>query len=192
MFRHLYLLLAIFTLSACEASFEDLRSEPLNRAGETDPLVDPLATSPDAGAATGDSGYAGPEDLETVMNTGDAENEPNRETVIATGEVQARANYGGEGNISLVQLSDGSYELRFEDDFQVGGVPGPVVVLSLEATLGSSLESERGDVELGVLETDRGASSYVLPFAPGQRRYAWVYCKPFGLEVVRAELIDVN
>ena len=67
-------------------------------------------------------------------------------------------------------------------------VPGPVVVRASEDTLGSRLDPERGDLELGVLEQDRGASSYTLPFPPGPRTFVWVYCKPFGLEEARATL----
>lgn len=199
MFSLMFVLLVASTLTACEASFEDLRDNPQVRPGNIDPFVDPLANNDarDMGIddfdIDGTDGDAGPGDLEMSTDTIDAESSGmGEETVIAMGEIQAGPDYGGEGTVSLVQLAEGSYELRFEDDFRVDRVPGPVVVLSLEPTLGSDLDSQRGDVELGVLESNSGASSYSLPFAPGQRRYSWIYCKPFGLEVVRAELMELN
>jgi len=162
--------------AGCDASFEDLRP-----AGATTPLTDdPLAggASSGGGETTGDT------------TTADAElPEPGEERLVLQGQMMD-AGYAGEGTVSLFLLADGSWELRFEDDFAVDSVPGPVVVLSVEETLGSRIDPERGDLELGVLAQDTGASSYALPFPPGPRMVAWVYCKPFGLTVARALLME--
>ncbi|MEL6179047.1 MAG: hypothetical protein AAFS10_08840 [Myxococcota bacterium] len=162
-------------LGGCEASFEDLRpgGEPLT--------VDPLADDPLTGNTTTDGSTS--DDTTMVLP------EPGEELLVLQGQMEDQG-YDGEGTVSLYLQSDGTYVLRFGDDFLVDSVPGPVVVMTVEDSLGSRIDPERGDLELGPLERDSGPSSYALPFAPGPRMWAWVYCKPFGLDVSRARLME--
>ncbi|CAN0592616.1 unnamed protein product, partial [Laminaria digitata] len=109
---------------------------------------------------------------------------------VAEGPWQGRADYQASGTASLLMRADGQFELRFSDDFTVSRVPGPVVVLSRRESLSGGIQPQQGDVELGVQAERSGAQSYVLPAGADDRRYVWIYCKPFGLEVGRARLSE--
>jgi hypothetical protein len=112
------------------------------------------------------------------------------EHVIANGSWEGRDGHGGEGSVSLVRKADQSVELRIGEDFSASPVPGPVVVLSFRESLGSSIDSTAGDLDLGTLTSAKGAQTYAVPGGDGGRRYAWVFCEPFGVEIARAPLKD--
>ena len=80
--------------------------------------------------------------------------------------------------------------MRFSADFSVSGVPGPVVVLSRRPSIGTGIDASAGDVELGPQAARRGAQTYPVPAGADDRRFVWIYCKPFGIEVARAALED--
>ncbi len=100
--------------------------------------------------------------------------------------------YPAMGSSQLVQLADGGFALWFSEDFSTSAVPGPVVVLSTRAALGSRIDPGAGDLRLGAMNTVRGAQMYRLPEPPGDRRRAFVFCEPFGVEVAHAVLEDVR
>ena len=70
-------------------------------------------------------------------------------------------------------------------------LPGPVVILSSRESLGRSLDRDE-DLELGRLTSTRGAQTYSVPILDDGRRVAWVFCKPYGVEVARAVLTEVQ
>lgn len=155
--------------AACDASFTDLRPE----SARGQPV-----TRPDAG----ETGEPDP--------TPAPKPSPGEAAVIAAGTWTGRASYRAGGSAQIVMLEDGNFEVRFSDDFTVSRVPGPVVVVSRRDTLGTSIRPEEGDIELGVQAQPSGAQRYRLPAGADDRRFVWIYCKPFGLEVGRAELVD--
>ena len=159
------LLLPAFMLlvTACDAQFVDLRPE-----GSTTPPVTPDGNNP-----------GNPDNSGTGM-----------ESVIASGTWEGRASYDASGSADLVMLEDGSFEVRFGSDFSVSRVPGPVVVLSRRDSLAGGIRRGRGDIELGEQAERSGRQSYAIRAGADDRRYVWIYCKPFGLEVGRVELID--
>ncbi|MBK8010217.1 MAG: hypothetical protein IPK13_02655 [Deltaproteobacteria bacterium] len=150
--------------SACDASFHDLRPHS-SLSSEVD---DARPTA----LADGDGGV-------------------NEATVLRRGIFQGRTGHQGEGQIEIRQHQDGMLLLVFGDDFAASPVPGPVVVLSYRADLGLRLEPEQGDVDLGAPRALAGAQAYVLPEGTDDRDYVWIFCKPFGVEIARAELKDV-
>jgi hypothetical protein len=113
------------------------------------------------------------------------------ESILAQGCMTGRAGHAGRGLAALVRRADGEVSLRFGTDFSVSAVPGPVVVLSTRDSLGTSLQPGQGDQEIAVLLSASGVQSYRVPGGDAGRRYAWVFCKPFGVEVARATLVSV-
>ena len=108
--------------------------------------------------------------------------------VFASGTFEGRAGHAGAGTAELIREADGRVVLRFGSDFSVGGVPGPVAVLSSRDALGGAIDATKGDLHLGTLAASSGAQSYVVPGGDGGRRWAWVYCEPFAVEIARARL----
>ena len=153
-----------FLTAACDADFVDLRDEA---AQGLNPVESPDAGFIDVGPTQGD------------------------DDVLKVGDWTGRSDYSASGQASVVRLANGQLELRFSDDFRVDRVPGPVVLLSTRETLGRRLDPGAGDVELGRLQTERGAQTYQLPADVEDRTFAWVYCLPFGLEVARVSLEDL-
>ena len=106
--------------------------------------------------------------------------------MLASGSFGGRAGHSGQGTASLVRDADGSERLVFGGDFSVSGVPGPEVVLTSRDSLGTSIDPAT-DLDLGPLQSAAGAQSYPLADDEGRRR-AFIFCKPFGVEVALAVL----
>ncbi len=171
------LVVMLLAAAGCDAAFTDLRPQAV-----TNGPVDVDMGQPDEGGE-------GP-DVGEVPDAGDQPDlPPAMEQIIAEGMFVPRASYGGEGTATLVRLADGSHEVRLGPDFSTGSVPGPTVVLAREDSLGPTLDPARGDLELGVLASNSGASTYAVPGDPGDRRIVWIYCKPFGLQMSSAALV---
>jgi hypothetical protein len=117
---------------------------------------------------------------------------PASDTVLLRGTFSGRGRYSGAGGASLVQRTDGSFELVFAEDFSVSSVPGPVVVLTTRDRIGSRIDAGQGDLDLGTLKMRSGMQSYPAPAAGLTSMYAWVFCRPFGVEIARAELSEVS
>lgn len=178
-------LLTLVTLTGCEATFTDLRPEGAGLSG----LPGPDAMSRDAGPRD-----AAPLDLDATSGPDAATPDAaagNPATVLARGTWVGRADYRASGSVELIRRADGALELRLGADFSVSGVPGPVVVLSRREALGRRLDPSQ-DLELGPLTANAGAQTYAAPAGADDRGFAWVFCKPFGLEVGRAELVGVR
>ena len=111
---------------------------------------------------------------------------------LASGSWEGRTGHLGRGSAELYRTAAGKVELRFGADFSTSAVPGPVVVLSSRASLGNRVEPAKGDLDLGALKAASGAQSYPLPGGDGGRRFAWVFCEPFGLEIARAPLKEAK
>lgn len=200
-----------WALFACDAEFEDLRAEsargPVGPAtaddatgdgagdpgapadGEPDRPVGAVDGDPDPGAdGTGTDGDGpdgdGPGD--------DGPTDPDADTVVARGTWETRSNYVAGGSAELVMRADGGYEMRLSDDFETARLPGPVLVISSRGAIGGALSADAGDFELARLERLTGAQIHDIPSDPGDRRVAWIYCKPFGVEVARAFLEPVE
>jgi len=178
----------IVLLCGCDAAFVDLAAEPaaLSNDGGTLPGSDAGRTATDdagesaADAAMGDGGGV-------VVDAGSPVTPAER--VVSRGAVMGWAGHAGGGMVELVERGDTSRYLRFGADFTSSAVPGPVVVLSTRAALGVRL-APTTDVELGILGSPRGAQMYDVP-AGAPTDFAWVFCKPFGVEVVRAAMVAV-
>lgn len=155
--------LLLLLCAACEAHFTDLRPD--------------------------DGGFSGPPIDAGFLDVGPP---PATDETILAGTFSGRGRYSGSGGASIVQRTDGSFELVFADDFSVSSVPGPVVVLSTRASIGSRIDEAQGDINLGVLQRRSGSQSYEISSAALTAQYAWVYCRPYGVEIARAELMEVS
>lgn len=174
-------------LAGCEAKFHDLRPPDAVNGSPGDVGTggagDAAETGPSADSTGGDVSFA----------DGDTGDRPDSSTVeedagariVAEGTFEPR-DYEAQGTARLVELADGSWELRLGSDFQVESTPGPVVVLTTRETMGAEIKPGEGDKELDVLRSDSGADAYEVPGGPGSRRNAFIFCKPFGGEIGRA------
>lgn len=160
-------LLWVGLLSGCNTIYTDLRDAPL--VSDSGVHVD---SGLDAGndAAVGDAG---------------------EDQALLQGSFEGRTGYIASGTVELVQNGRG-LELVFGDDFDSQGVPAPVVILSTREALGTTVDAALGDLELGALQATTGAQRYPVPAGGEAARYAWVYCRPFQVEVARAPLLEVS
>ena len=106
---------------------------------------------------------------------------------LASGSFGGRAGHLAVGDASLFRGDEGRVELRFDSLFEVSQVPGPVVVLTSRESIGTTIDSGLGDLQLGPLSSYSGEQSYPVR-DPGDRRYAFVFCLSYGLEVARARM----
>lgn len=95
------------------------------------------------------------------------------------------------GNAALFRTDSGAVELRLASNFQVVDIPGGFVYLSERNTLGSGSTAINAatEADLGALARFTGAQNYAV--AQGQdagRNYAWIWCRPYSVEVARFEL----
>ena len=158
-------------LAGCDARFTDLRPQ-LARDGAAAAALGDARDLADAGDLAG-------ADLAAVDLAA-------ADPVLARGTFVGRAGHGGMGGAELYRRGDGRVALRFLADFRVTGQVGPVVVLTSRADLGNSLTAE--DLELGDLTAAAGAQEYLLPGSDGGRRNAFVWCRPFRVEIAKAPL----
>jgi hypothetical protein len=96
----------------------------------------------------------------------------------------------GRGGVELFAVSDGAWELRFDDSFLVTDVPGPVVLLTSHDKIGINIDPA-ADEQLGPLQRVTGAQVYAFDQDPCGRRNVFVFCEPFGIEVAEATLVEV-
>lgn len=178
-FSAVTLLVAVFA-SGCDATFTYKGALDLGMSG-----VMHDTTSPTSDGVAGDANDAN-DGQGPAVDVG----HPGVEETLADGTWQGWTGHQGAGGASLVRRADGRFELRLAADFSSSPVPGPVVVLSHRAGLGSNIDPALGDVNLGTLQAASGAQSYLLSGADGGQRYAWVFCQPFGIEIARALLED--
>lgn len=175
-------LMSALALAACDARFVDLRAAvavPDGSASGADGGVAPDAGITQDGGSVADGGPPSDGGLATSPDAG--------APVRYEGTWEGRVGYRASGGARVSRGQDGRFALELGADFTVSGVPGPVLVLSTRATLGTSIQPGMGDVEVGALRANSGAQTYDL----GERfnaAYVWVYCKPFGVEVARAGL----
>lgn len=175
---------ATLACAACDAEFIDLRSEAELADGGFLIRTDTGATPADGGTGTGIDGGR-PVDAGGRQDSGEAQG---GDTVLRQGAWGGRGAYRGSGEATVVRRASGEVELVFSDDFSVSRVPGPFVVISFRDQLGTGINPAVGDVELAPLARNSGAQTYIIPPGLEDREYAWVYCKPFGVEVARATL----
>jgi hypothetical protein len=154
----------------CDASFESFREA--------------IRHDVDASAAVSDAGRL-PEDAGSPGEPPDAGNAA--EDVLGVGSFEGRAGHTASGTAVFKRTASGLV-LELADDFRTQSVPGPVVVVSQRESLGGGLDPAQGDIELAVLSTRSGAQSYPVPEEGAASRYAWIYCRPFRVEVGRAPL----
>jgi len=162
-------LILCLSLAGCDAVFVD------NRPPELLPAADLAQASPAADLAGVDA---------TGLDLAAAS------MAFARGSFTGRAGHLGEGTGELLRYTDGQVALRFGDDFEASGVPGPVVYLTSRDTMGNQIDPGL-DLELGPLAQLSGAQLYAVPGGDGGRRNAFVYCKPFKVEVARAVLAEL-
>lgn len=172
------------TIIACDASYTSDRSR--SDAGSANlALADAEPTSDthaplDDGASSSDGAAA----VDGGVPAGGT---------FAAGNWEGRTGHFGTGSAQLFRRADGVIELRFSADFATNdGLPGGVVVLSRRESIGSRIDGSAGDLDLGELKVATGTQAYVVPGGDDGRRYAWVFCEPFGLEIARAAMEDVQ
>lgn len=173
----LFALLLASGLTACNASFDDLRP-PRDDSGldtasvpelgvDARHLLDGLRRDAVAdGQTQADAAQAGP---------------------ISRGTFGGLSGYQVKGEATVERQADGSYELLFSSAFSASSGPALVVVMSDRATLGT-IQTGQGDVRVGELKSNSGAQSYDLSAAAAVRRYVWIFCEPFGVDFGKAEL----
>jgi hypothetical protein len=111
-------------------------------------------------------------------------------TKLLEGTCEGR-NHACKGNAALFRTDTGAVELRLASNFQVVDIPGGFVYLSARDALGSGSTAIRPETEsdLGALARFSGAQNYSV--AQGQddgKTYAWIWCRPYAVEVARFEL----
>ena len=111
--------------------------------------------------------------------------------VLAQGDWTARTGHPASGSVELIQHPDG-VEVRFGADFESTPVPGPVILLTQRAEVGSSINVGAGDLEITTLTAASGAQSYFISEDVSDYKYVWIFCKPFGVEIARATLEEVS
>lgn len=109
--------------------------------------------------------------------------------VLSAGTFEGRTGYIASGSAQIVETGTG-FELIFGGDFDVQGVPGPVVYVSDREAIGRDVDPAR-DIDVGVLQASSGMQRYPVPAGAEDATYAWVYCRPFRVEVARAPLSPV-
>ncbi|MEM1347574.1 MAG: hypothetical protein AAGI01_03395, partial [Myxococcota bacterium] len=123
--------LALATLAlGCEAAFTDLRPDEDGAPLTFDPLLG--QDEEDQGDATSGDDSA----LDPVL-----------EEVVLQGSFE-RVDYDAAGGAQIVRLTDGTYEVRLDEDFFNAPIPGPVLVLTLEPSIGTTIDPRRGDIEI--------------------------------------------
>ena len=176
-------------LGGCHAEFIDLRPQSERNGDGTDmasmasamDLAQPPA--PDLsgvdlyGVDFSGVDFSTPPDLSPSPTSG----------VFAQGTMTCRSECA-TGTVQLKRNPDGSVELDLLSDFTTGGGPAYHVLLTSRSTIGTAINPSQGDLDLGPLKSDSGEQSYPVPGGDGGRRYAWVYCKTYGIEVGRAPL----
>jgi hypothetical protein len=176
--RYSIALVVMLTAAGCSAEFTDLR--PGDAAEQNN-----LTTNNPTGNNGVDASDAGTMTDSSRPDANASDSGPTSETLIATGDF-VNVDYETEGSAQYWQLGDGSYEVRLSMDFASQGVPGPALALSPRNPLGGSVAAD--ELDLGALTTDAGAQSYALPGNPADFAFAWIWCKPFGLDVAYAEM----
>ena len=193
--------------TACDSIFTDLR--PDDERGAPDAAVDAGldsgqgalvdggagapdaavfdALTPDAGGGAPDAGTSEPDAGAPVPDAGTSL----PDAVLARGTFEGRTGYNASGEVQL-RRRDGALEVVFGDNFDSQSVPGPVVILSRRDSLGNTIDPDAGDIELDVLRANTGAQTYSVPPEGADANYAWIYCRPFLVEVARSELLPVS
>ena len=85
----------------------------------------------------------------------------------------------------LLKLEDGTYAVRFEDDFEVTNGPDLFVYLGKDGTY------DKGAV-LGRLKGSMGGQNYIIPSSIIATAYneVWVWCRAFGVKFGSAQLLS--
>jgi hypothetical protein len=110
-------------------------------------------------------------------------------TELGSGRFVGRAGHVASGTVTLIDHS-GTLEIQLGDDFGVSDVPGPVLVLSPRDSLGTAIDPVAGDLEVATLASPQGAQAYMMPLAGTAPPNVFVFCKPYGLEVGKAQVLD--
>lgn len=156
-----FALMIPLVLAACDAGFTDLRPSGLRGVGGSFCAPGGL----DGGAVAGGQVYA-------------------------RGTFSGRDGHIGEGGAALALRADGATVVRFDPSFRTSSAPGPVVVLASRDKLGTSIDPDQGDLEIAALDSPIGVQEYVVTPCDGGRRFVFVYCKPYGVEMALAPLMD--
>jgi len=107
-------------------------------------------------------------------------------TVVAHGTFVGRAGHAGRGGVDLVRSTSGRFALRFDSAFSVSDTPGPFVVLTSRAEIGTRIDPAT-DREIGALIESAGEQTYAIDDDGGSRQ-VFIFCKPFGVEIAKATL----
>jgi len=168
------LLAGLALTGACDARFLDYRPTNAARSDGGRPLAD-------GGAPAGDGGASVPD--------GSAPNDGGAPAELAGGTFAGRLGHSAAGGATLLATSSGRHLLAFDAAFSVTPGPGLRVVLSTRDALGTAIDPQAGDLDLGLLTATSGAQQYELDAPAGSRRSVFIYCRPFGIEFGRALLI---
>ena len=99
--------------------------------------------------------------------------------------------YAGSGNATVVRFANGSYELRLTD-LEFRGVPGPVLVMTTRDSLDGGIDETKGDRLIADSIQNTDSATFALDFDASAYGHVWIYCLPFQLEVILAELAPSN
>jgi hypothetical protein len=108
-------------------------------------------------------------------------------TTLGVGHFVGRAGHVASGTVTLVD-HPGVVEIQLGADFSVSDVPGPVLVLTARDSIGTAIDPLAGDLEVAALASPTGAQGYTLPLDGAPPLDVFVFCKPYGLEVGKAEV----
>lgn len=117
----------------------------------------------------------------------DLPNEAAQSLVVSRGEfTDGEPGHHAKGEAVLLRLEDGSYAVRFEDDFEVTNGPDLFVYLGNDGEYDS-------EAKLGALKGSVGGQNYIVPNSidVGQYNEVWVWCRAFGVKFGVARLVAV-
>ena len=106
--------------------------------------------------------------------------------VVAHGAfVDGEPGHHAEGNAVLLRLEDGSFAVRFEDNFKVTNGPDLFVYLGKDGAYDK-------EALLGGLKGSVGGQNYIIPADIDAAAYneVWVWCRAFGVKFGSAKLLS--
>lgn len=197
--RSLALLSLVFAVG-CEAIFTDLSPDDgqvpsdaafLDAAFSSDSATFDGATR-DASSDAGETNDGGAGDTALLVDAGRATPDagPSTPLLLSSGTFEGRGGYAAAGSVRLEEVAPGEYQVVMSDDFSSAAVPGPVVVVTPRAAIGTRLTSE--DILVITLESSMiagpGTYSFRAPSVPAEG-FVFIYCEPFGVETARATMV---
>ncbi len=116
---------------------------------------------------------------------GDLPNAGVGSTVISRGEfTDGEPGHHAAGEAVLLKYTDGSYAVRFEDNFEVTNGPDLFVYFGKDGVYDKQ-------ARISSLKASKGGQNYMVPMEinPEQYNEIWIWCRAFSVKFGTAKLI---